>query len=460
VNIRQTIGAVVYRLFSERRDALLLRSSSYLDEDWYTARNPDTAGMPAALHYLRYGAFEGRNPSNRFSTSRYLAQYPDARDSAINPLVHYLRYGLARGHDPLGSDVEFAEDLALLKESRLFDPDWYCKTYPDVMSAGDPYAHFLVSGDAEGRRPGPEFNPSWYLTQYLDVRHGTKGPLLHYLRRGKAEGRMPGLTPAQRTAILETINDVESLDPEFQACDAVHQDLDSLRTNYFFSPLYLSNAWSDIFARLRSDIRVILFVSGTQPDTTYEAEVTAFIRAAVNRHGSSGVLVFLTEGACSASLTEAAGYEGVLALDDFYSGASSAERQRMVETLVFALLPTTVVNIDSRACWDAFAEKGKVLASIAGFYCYASTSDVEMGHSGGRDMHNRFRRCIHLLTRLYVPTTAAKSRLIEAYGLPDTLKDRIHVAAPPGTTDSNDASWEKFLEALQETPSFLTEEPS
>ena len=73
----------------------LLEKSVFFDGDWYLARYPDVAESHALpqLHYLRFGASEGRDPSPLFSTTRYLALYSDVATSKLNPLVHYITHG-------------------------------------------------------------------------------------------------------------------------------------------------------------------------------------------------------------------------------------------------------------------------------------------------------------------------------------------------------------------------------
>jgi hypothetical protein len=78
----------------------------------------------------------------------------------------------------------------LLAASEFFDRSWYLKTYPDVAAAGvDPAIHYLSSGAAEGRDPGPRFSTQTYLKLHPDVAGSGENPLLHYLRFGINEGR-------------------------------------------------------------------------------------------------------------------------------------------------------------------------------------------------------------------------------------------------------------------------------
>ena len=99
-----------------------------------------------------------------------------------------------------GADVIAAADggepgpdpnLELLRESPLFDPEWYRRTYPDVAEAGaDPAEHYLAFGALEGRDPGPGFDSVGYLRANPDVAGAGINPLVHYLQFGQAEGRV------------------------------------------------------------------------------------------------------------------------------------------------------------------------------------------------------------------------------------------------------------------------------
>lgn len=76
-----------------------LEKTVFFDSDWYLTRYPDVAESNALpqLHYLRFGAAEGRDPSPIFNTSRYLALYPDVAAAKLNPLVHYVTHGAREG---------------------------------------------------------------------------------------------------------------------------------------------------------------------------------------------------------------------------------------------------------------------------------------------------------------------------------------------------------------------------
>lgn len=94
-----SISEKVRRLWRAPRQLKLIRDSGLFDEAWYLSQNPDVAQakIDPALHYLRHGGFEGRDPGPKFSSAFYLDTYPDVKAAGINPLVHYLLLGEKEG---------------------------------------------------------------------------------------------------------------------------------------------------------------------------------------------------------------------------------------------------------------------------------------------------------------------------------------------------------------------------
>ncbi len=92
----------VLRFWREPRQLKLIRDSGLFDETWYLSEYPDVAQakIAPALHYLRYGGFEGRDPSLKFSSAFYLDTYLDVKAARLNPLVHYLLYGKNESRQP------------------------------------------------------------------------------------------------------------------------------------------------------------------------------------------------------------------------------------------------------------------------------------------------------------------------------------------------------------------------
>lgn len=172
----------------ELSDADLLRESDLFDEDYYLQQNPKLReqGKDPVEHYLKRGGFNGKDPSPAFSSRAYLQRNAEVAAARINPLVHYLRIGRAEGR----SMNPLADDIALIRESGLFDDDYYRHFHPDLPDDADLVRHFLRFGARRGDDPSELFSTSGYQRQNVDVAKSGTNPLLHYLRFGRHEGRI------------------------------------------------------------------------------------------------------------------------------------------------------------------------------------------------------------------------------------------------------------------------------
>ena len=65
---------------------------------WYREHHADVAasGKEPLVHYIRYGAREGRRTGPRFDTAFYVARNPEVRQFELTPLAHYLLSGASR----------------------------------------------------------------------------------------------------------------------------------------------------------------------------------------------------------------------------------------------------------------------------------------------------------------------------------------------------------------------------
>lgn len=82
------------------------------------------------------------------------------------------------------------EAINLIKNSSLFDPEWYLAKNQDVSESNiDPARHYLLFGGFEGRDPSTKFSSQGYLDLYKDVKESGINPLEHYIRYGVREDR-------------------------------------------------------------------------------------------------------------------------------------------------------------------------------------------------------------------------------------------------------------------------------
>ena len=102
-----------------KKDLALIRSSGLFDEDWYLTNNPDVAQtkIDPALHYLRYGGFEGRDPGPNFSSSLYFSVYSDVKKVRINPLIHFIKFGQKEGRSGIPTHTPIPIGINLDKKS-------------------------------------------------------------------------------------------------------------------------------------------------------------------------------------------------------------------------------------------------------------------------------------------------------------------------------------------------------
>lgn len=102
----------------------------------------------------------------------------------MNPL-HWLKSG----------------QIKRIRNSPLFDAQWYLNRYQDVAGSGiDPAKHYLLYGATDLRDPGPRFSTSGYAAQ-----HGLSGenPLLHCIANGTTpETALEGQNPITGPSLL------------------------------------------------------------------------------------------------------------------------------------------------------------------------------------------------------------------------------------------------------------------
>lgn len=106
-----------------------------------------------------------------FDANYYRSQIGETR---LQPLMHYLTEGASDNRRP----------------HPLFHEQYYrANCGLNDQQAGLP--HFLATGLAENRNPHPLFDSAFYFARYLDIAAAGISPFWHYLTAGYAEGRDP-----------------------------------------------------------------------------------------------------------------------------------------------------------------------------------------------------------------------------------------------------------------------------
>ena len=85
----------------------------------------------------------------------------------------------------------FSEEV-IVRQSGLFDADWYLALNPDVRRAGsDPVRHYLNFGAHECRDPNPDFDTVRYLEDNPDLEATGLNPLVHHILTGGPDSNLP-----------------------------------------------------------------------------------------------------------------------------------------------------------------------------------------------------------------------------------------------------------------------------
>jgi hypothetical protein len=103
------------------RNYYRIKYSDLFDEEYYLNNNSDvkSSGIHAIVHFLLFGGFEGRNPSEKFDSSLYLEQNLDVMKSGMNPLVHYLKFGMKEERSPISGKNPQPSDLQNITEASI-----------------------------------------------------------------------------------------------------------------------------------------------------------------------------------------------------------------------------------------------------------------------------------------------------------------------------------------------------
>jgi glycosyltransferase involved in cell wall biosynthesis len=158
------------------RDADRIARSGLFDADYYQRRYPDVTASDTdpLIHYVLWGAHEGRSPHPLFDPAYYLEHNPDVARSSFLPLIHFLLHGASEQRNP----------------GPYFDSSFYLSAHPGVAASGaNPLVDFVKGGWRQGRNPSASFDCVAYTERYEDVRASGINPLVHYVEIGCLEGR-------------------------------------------------------------------------------------------------------------------------------------------------------------------------------------------------------------------------------------------------------------------------------
>ena len=410
-----------------------IASSGFFDRKWYRKTYPDTPLTMSALeHYARRGASERRSPGPNFNSAWYMAKNPDVVAAGIDPLLHYLKHGAAEGRKPVpeSDSKDLGAVMQKVLSSGFFDPAWYIEKNSDVpphyMGALE---HYVRYGAFEGRSPGPKFDSAWYLAQYPDIASARLDPLLHFISHGAAEGRKPAPPPGVLKTAQAVINGIADLEPDLYSTD-VFNCIERLNIVDGRANGKVQNAFQAFFESLPHSYDFLVFMPWLVHGGADRVAMHA-VRALVERHGPKSTLVVVTDyDRLDAKRWLANGVE-LRVFSSFATDLSAHERTALVELVIQTLQPVSVLNVNSRACWDAFANRGPAFSTFtrlfAGIFCRDYSSDGRPG--GYSDTH--LRKSIQYLSRVYCDNEAFTKELADHFALPRDIASKFRVLRQP-----------------------------
>lgn len=119
----------------------------------------------------------------------------------------------------------FNIDYNVIKNSQLFDWEWYLKTYA-LEDDVDPIAHFLITWRENMNDPARFFSTEFYLKKHKDVDNAGMNPFVHYINYGKKENRK--IAPSKYVDVKISI-----IIPVYNVEDYLNQCLDSVLSQDF-----------------------------------------------------------------------------------------------------------------------------------------------------------------------------------------------------------------------------------
>lgn len=142
----------------DRKHYELISKSNLLNKKWYLEKYKDVSllGMDPIEHYLKYGAYMGRDPSTNFSAAFYKENFLDKKSNE-NPLLHYIQVGKRKGYKIRPNAIHLRNLLKNNEKLKAKYLSQFCaktvrETYPIIEMAvetsgeklrGHDYAHAI-----------------------------------------------------------------------------------------------------------------------------------------------------------------------------------------------------------------------------------------------------------------------------------------------------------------------------
>ncbi len=243
------------------RDLAMLAATHLFDAAWYMETHPDVdrSGVDPALHFLRFGGKERRNPGPLFDSGAYLDDNPDIAAAGLNPLLHFLRYGAVEGRRavPVGRPLvtvppalppRAAPPPPELRQADLNLADWTAAAAPAAALAplpsgpaalrivyfegepGTPGARYRVERPAEAARRNGAAVEIYPIAEAMQRRESILAADIVVIWRAAWSAEVVTVIEAARHSGAKLVFDVDDLmvEPELATVDLI----DGIRTQF------------------------------------------------------------------------------------------------------------------------------------------------------------------------------------------------------------------------------------
>lgn len=372
------------------------RAEDLFDQNYYLRMYADVAsdGINPFEHYCKHGWKEGRNPSERFSTSEYLAKNPEIVQLQLNPLVHFVINSDSEGERRLAYVQKkiwqlLTKALTKKRPSRAdidlvannLDQAFYSAQVPTLhKSEITPALHYLTIGWLEHKDPEYGFSTRFYLKHNADVRSSGINPYIHYLKQGKKDKWRSTATVKEaeiwdrlgKGILAEAIEEAKSLDPMVAF---------PFGKRKITSPFSENSNTIDAAVSLRKTFQRQSFdhvVMVPHVRMSGAARVAGyFVNALAQIHGAENIIVLMTDASFMEHKEWFPETVNIFDLSECIEGVkTNTKKIELLLDVLRGLECQHLYNVNSRLFWDALRLFGRQISQEASVTSYMFTWEV------------------------------------------------------------------------------------
>lgn len=232
------------------------------------------------------------------------------------------------------------------------------------------------------------------------------------IRRGRGPFLKPTIDSARSTA-LATFKSLSELDPEL-ASTLSAEAIEKLNVEDGFARLPYFGCWRRLFEALEHPYDHLVFVPWLKKNTIDLMAYRA-LKDVIEGGSAESVLFVITDHhRCDGERWLPENVKA-LVFDDFSTSDRKLkldDRGELVVLLVRALLPESILNVNSLACWEAIKLKGAALSQITEIHAGLFSCNTEK-RTSARFSETDFRSCLPYLTKLYFDNNCFRRQSIE-----------------------------------------------